>query len=79
MLQRLSDIQIHVRRWLTMWMQMTEEGKKKEPHLIMRLKDWWDYTPETFQEEIRLARRYVWVAIAVTLFNLLLILSLSAK
>ncbi|MGO5592827.1 hypothetical protein [Acidaminococcus sp. HCP3S3_G9_1] len=58
---------------------MTEEGKKKEPHLIMRLKDWWNYTPETFREEIRLAKRYVLIAIVVTLFNLLLILSLSAK
>lgn len=58
---------------------MTEEGKKKEPHLIMRLKDWWNYTPETFREEIRLARRYVLIAIVITLFNLLLILSLSAK
>jgi|GEM_PF-5726215 len=58
---------------------MNEEGKKKEPHLIMRLKDWWNYTPETFREEIRLAKRYVLIAIVVTLFNLLLILSLSAK
>lgn len=58
---------------------MNEEGKKKGSHLIMRLKDWWNYTPETFREEIRLAKRYVLIAIVVTLFNLLLILSLSAK
>ena len=63
---------------------MTEDGKKKGPceskaHLWIRLKKWRNYTPETFQEEIRLARRYVRIAIVVTIINLLLILSLSAK
>lgn len=53
--------------------------KKIKPHWWMRLKRWWNYTPKTFQEEIRLARRYVRIAIVVTIINLLLILSLSAK
>lgn len=56
-----------------------EEIKKKKPHLWMRLRKWWNYTPQTFQEEIQLAKRYVWISIAVTLINILLILLRVAK
>ena len=48
-------------------------------NLVRCLKDWWNYNPKTFQEEISLARKYVFFSILLTIINTILILLRVAK
>lgn len=44
-----------------------------------RLKDWWNYKPKEFQEEISLAKGYVFFSMILTIINIILILLRVAK
>lgn len=44
-----------------------------------RLKDWWNYKPKELQEEISLAKGYVFFSILLTIINTILILLRVAK
>jgi hypothetical protein len=48
-------------------------------NLVRCLKDWWNYKPKEFQEEISLAKGYVFFSMILTIINIILILLRVAK
>lgn len=55
------------------------DEKEKRFRWWTELKNWWNYKPRTFQEEVTLARKYVLISIIGTVINVVIILLQAAK